>query len=93
LSSQPIRVDDSKPQDTLFVHSGGGAVTVHRRNKKWLYIGIATLLALLALLAAYSRIAEEIAFIRAMAAHVFGFPLVITDVTKDVQTAVSNPVE
>jgi len=74
MTSQPILVDDGKPQDTFSVQSGAGAVTVHRRNKKWLYIGIAALLALLALLAAYSKIAEEIAFIRAMEAYVYGFP-------------------
>jgi hypothetical protein len=50
-------------------------------------------LVLVTVIALYPRITEEIAYIRGMQAYVYGFPLVIMDVTKDVQTAVPNAQE
>jgi len=93
MSSQPIRVNESKRQDSFLVHSGGGATGVDRRKRKWLYVGIVVLVAMLALVWAYPKITEEIAYVRAMETYVYGFPLVIMDLTRQVMTATPTPGE
>lgn len=86
MSTQPMHVDRGKSQEKFAVHSGG-AGPVRHRGRKWIYLGIVLLLMLAAALAAYPRITEEVAYIRAMQAYAYGFPLVITDVTRQVETA------
>jgi len=48
MSSRPIRVDESKRQDSFLVHSGGRATGVDRRKRKWFYVGIVVFVAILA---------------------------------------------
>ena len=92
MSTQPTHVDRGKSQEAFAVH-GGGAGAVKHPGRKWLYLGIVFLLALAAGLAAYPRITEEIAYIRAMQTYVYGFPLVMMDVTRQVMTATPTPGE
>ena len=58
------------------------------RKRKWLY-GLAALVVVVGvgLIAAYPKITEGIAYIRALQAYVYGYPLVIMDVTREVTTA------
>ena len=92
MSSKPIRVNETKPQDTFPVHSGGGAPTVPRKTRRWLYVGIAVILAAIAgwLLGAGSKVKEGVAFVAGMEEYVYGYPLVMMDVTRQVTTAAAN---
>ncbi|HXY07330.1 MAG TPA: DUF1254 domain-containing protein [Terriglobales bacterium] len=91
MSGQPVRIDDGRPQDTFSVHSGGAA-SVHRKNRKWLYMGIAVLLALIAgwILGAGKKVKEGVAFIAGAEEYVYAYPLVLMDVTRQVTTAAAN---
>ena len=60
-------------------------VREHARATAALVTGLILILA--AAFVAYPRVVEEIAYVRAMKAYVYGFPLVIMDVTKGVTTA------
>ena len=61
-------------------------------KKKWVYVGILILL-VVASFVAYPRVVEEIAYIRAMQTYLYGFPLVMMDVTRQVMTATPAPGE
>lgn len=60
-------------------------------KSRWTKVALAVglLVVLVAGFFAYPKVTEEIAYIRAMQAYVYGFPLVMMDVTKDVTTATS----
>jgi len=92
MSTQPVRPDEDMRQGKFSVSSGRGPV-IPGVKRKWIYLGIAVVLLLVVAIAFYPKIMEEIAYIRGMQAYVYGFPLVIMDVTKDVQTAVPNAQE
>ncbi len=56
-------------------------------KRKWLYICIAALLVVVVGLVAYPRVKEGIAYVRGMEAYAYRFPLVITELTRQVETA------
>lgn len=58
-----------------------------KSRRKWIYAAILVLLVVLAAALGYPRLVEELAYVRAMEAYVYGFPLVITDLTRQVETA------
>lgn len=86
MSANPVRVDENKPPETFPVHSGGAGLP--RVKKRWIYGGVLIFFITATLIAMFPRITEGIAYIRAMQAYVYGFPLVITDITRQVETAV-----
>jgi len=63
------------------------APSKRRTSRKSVYVGIAILLAVVVSVLAYPRVVEEIAYIRGMQSYVYGFPLVLMDVTNGVLTA------
>lgn len=90
MSTQPVRVNEME-KPTFPVHEGG--VAGKRFGKKSLYAGVLVLIIALGLIAASPQITEEIAYIRAMQTYVYGFPLVIMDLTRQVMTATPTPGE
>jgi hypothetical protein len=86
MNTQPIRGDEGKWEGKFPVHGGTGPAVVARK-KKWTYLGVAVVLVVVAVIALSSWMTEEIAYIRAIQGYVYGFPLVITDLSRQVVTA------
>lgn len=66
------------------------AATTTRYRRKWFYLGVPALVLLVALVAGYPWIKEQIAYVRGLQAYLYGLPLVMTDVSNDVMTATSK---
>ncbi|HEX8800706.1 MAG TPA: DUF1254 domain-containing protein [Terriglobales bacterium] len=59
------------------------------RRRKWLYVLVAlVVVVVVGLIALYPWITEEIAYVRGIQAYVYGFPLVLMDITKGKVSAV-----
>lgn len=62
-------------------------------RRRWTYAGVVLVLAIAVGYFAYPKTVEGIAFVRGAEAYVYGFPLVMMDVTKDKVTATSKAEE
>lgn len=67
----------------------GTAIVTPHTKKKWLLL-IAVAGVLVVVIAAYPKIAEEIAYARGIEAYAYGLPLVMMDVSNQVMTDVSK---
>jgi hypothetical protein len=87
----PVLAERPKVEKLARAERLKSAVREHPRTTAALITGL--ILILMLAFVAYPKVVEEIAYVRAMQTYVYGFPLVIMDLTRQVETATPTPAE
>jgi hypothetical protein len=91
MSTQPIPEEVSKPQANFSVHLTKEAIPPGGK-RKWLYVVGLVVAAIIVgwILGGGERVKEKVAYVVGMEAYVYGYPLVMMDVTREVTTAAAT---